>query len=237
MEYMKTIPLILAACLWLPVASHADTAGCPGPGAAEDHARRHGGDLIEFEVLRNGKPVGQHRTQFLRRDGFLVVDSKMTLSIRFMFIEAYRYRYEATEHWCDGRLVKLEATVDANGDRSRTYAAADGDRLSIEGPDGRASAPLGVISTNHWHAGVLDTDTVLNTLTGNLNRVRIERCATPNPDGEGPAGAACYDYSGDLSARVWYDREGRWVGLAFDGEDGSRFEYRCSACRLPPASL
>ena len=32
-----------------------------------------------------------------------------------------------------------------------------------------------------------------------------------------PAGARCYQYSGDLDARVWYDADGRWVGLEFAG--------------------
>ena len=121
-------------------------------------------------------------------------------------------------------------TVDANGDRSTIAAQARGDALEVVGPHGTVAAPLGVFSTNHWHAGVLDAETVLNTLTGRINQVRIEACATPHPDGEGPPQARCFDYHGDLRARVWYDDAGRWVGLAFDGEDGSRFEYRCRNC-------
>lgn len=237
MAAMRFPFLALATCLALPFAGRADDAACPGPGEAEAYASRHAGEAIEFEVLRNGKPVGIHRTRFRQRDGYLVVDSEMALSIRFMFIEAYRYHYTATERWCEGHLVQLEATVDDNGERTRTEASAAGDRLEIAGPGGRSSAPLGVFSTNHWHAGVLDSEEVLNTLTGNLNSVRIRRCATPNPDGEGPAGATCYDYTGDLDARVWYDAEGRWVGLAFDGTDGSRFEYRCASCKPRPAAL
>jgi hypothetical protein len=227
---MKTLKIVLAAALLLASAANAETRNCPGPGSADDRARRHGGDEIEFEVLRNGKPVGRHVTRFTREDGYLVVDSKMALSIRVLFIEAYKYRYSATERWCGGHLVRLDATVDANGKRSATSARATGETLEIEGPQGRTSAPLGVFSTNHWHAGVLETRAVINTLTGRVNEVRIARCSTPRPDGEGPPGAACYDYAGDLSARVWYDTEGRWVGLAFDGEDGSRFEYRCTSC-------
>ena len=227
---MKTLPGLLLTTLLLAGAARADTRNCPGPGAADDHARHHGGDRIEFDVLRNGKPVGHHVTRFRREDGYLVVDSEMALSIRVLFIEAYKYRYRATERWCDGRLVRLDATVDANGEQSATRALATGEALEIEGPHGRASAPLGIFSTNHWHSGVLDTRAVINTLTGRLNEVRITRCATPQPDGEGPPGAACYDYTGDLSARVWYDAQGHWVGLAFDGEDGSRFAYRCTNC-------
>ncbi len=234
---MKTPSCLLFAALLLIGAARADTRNCPGPGAADDHARRHGADAIEFDVLRNGKPVGRHVTRFTREDGYLVVDSEMALSIRVLFIEAYKYRYRATERWCDGRLVRLDAAVDANGERSTTSARATGEALEVDGPHGRTSAPLGVFSTNHWHAGVLDTRAVINTLTGRVNDVRIARCSTPQPDGEGPPGAACYDYTGDLSARVWYDAAGRWVGLAFDGEDGSRFEYRCTSCKQHPDAL
>jgi len=231
MTGMKTpATLLIAILLLLSSAASADVRRCPGPGSADDHARRLGTDAIEFDVLRNGKPVGRHVTRFRHEDGYLVVDSEMALSIRFMFIEAYKYRYQSSERWCDGRLVRLKATVDANGEQSETRARATGEEMEIDGPHGRAVAPLGVFSTNHWHAGVLDSRSVINTLTGRVNAVRITRCSTPRPQGEGPAGASCYDYSGDLSARVWYDADGRWVGLAFDGEDGSRFEYRCTNC-------
>lgn len=208
----------------------ADGPACAGPGSAGEHARGVDGERLEFDVLRNGKTVGRHVTRFTREQGYLVVESEMTLRIRLLFIDAYRYRYSATERWCDGRLVDLDAEVDANGESSAVAARTAGQALEIVGPHGRTSAPLGLFSTNHWHPGVLRTDHVLNTLTGRINRVRIEHCASPRPDGEGPDGARCYEYRGDLDARVWYDAAQRWVGLAFDGEDGSRFEYRCRHC-------
>ena len=218
----------LLACAVLAPCAAAERA-CPGPGAAADFAPGNGAEGLEFTVLRNGKRVGRHRTRFAREDGYLVVTSDMKLDIRFLFVNAYRYRYAATEHWCNGRLVRLDSTVNANGKRSQTRARATGEQLEIDGPHGRAIAPLGLFSTNHWHSGVLEAATVLNTLTGRVNEVRLAPCA-PAPVGEGPADARCYDYTGDLSARVWYDRDGRWVGLAFDGDDGSRLEYRCVNC-------
>lgn len=232
---MKYVLFLCLICVSGAVA--AASRECPGPGSAEDYVRRLGSDRLEFEVLRNGKPVGRHVTRFARDGGYLVVESEMELRIRLLFIEAYRYRYTATERWCDGRLVDLDAAVNANGERSAIEARAKGDALEIDGPHGRTAAPLGLYSTNHWHAGVLGAERVLNTLTGRVNQVTIQRCATPRPNGEGPAGAHCYDYQGDLNARVWYDDDGRWVGLAFDGEDGSRLEYRCRDCGAPSAAL
>jgi hypothetical protein len=218
------------ACLAGPAQATTEPR-CAGPGAADGYARRNGADVLEFDVLRNGKRVGLHRTRFARENGYLVVSSEMEVTIRFLMIAAYRYRYTATEYWCEGQLVRLDATVDDNGDRSRFKARAKGARIEIDGSTGRASAPLGLISTNHWHSGVLEARAVLNTLTGRVNQVRLERC--PPATAEGPAGTDCYDYTGDLDARVWYDAAGRWVGLAFDGKDGSRFLYRCRRCAAP----
>lgn len=227
-----TLPLaLLLACLASPLQA-APAPLCPGPGAADGYARRNGADVLEFDVLRNGKRVGLHRTRFEHENGYLVVTSEMELRIRFLMFEAYRYRYAATEHWCEGQMVRLDATVDDNGDRSRFKAQAAGEQLEIDGAQGRTSAPLGLFSTNHWHIGVLETQAVLNTLTGRVNEVRLERC--PPATTEGPSGADCYDYKGDLDARVWYDAAGRWVGLAFDGTDGSRFLYRCRGCSIQP---
>lgn len=222
---------VLSVFLAVPLAGLAAPAAptCPSAAGSAQAALPPGGERLEFDVLRNGKRVGRHVTHFAQDNGYLVVANEMSLRIRLLFIDAYRYRYRAVERWCNGQLVDLEAKVDDNGKRSTILASARGDRLEVTGPHGRADAPLGVFSTNHWHAGVLSAETVLNTLTGRLNRVRLKPCEAAAAR-EGPSSARCYDYTGELSARVWYDASGRWVGLAFDGEDGSRFAYRCRHC-------
>ena len=86
--------------------------------------------------------------------------------------------------------------------------------------------------TNHWNNTVLGHVRVLNTLTGNVNKVKLV------PKGQemifterGDVSANRYAYTGDLEdTEVWYDELGRWVKLRFLGRDGTPVEYVCQKC-------
>ena len=190
-------------------------------------------DGLMFDVVRNGNVVGRHSTTF-RRDGeSLTVESRMGLEIGFLGLTLFTYDYQSTGVWRDGRLHRLTARTDEDGDVrtvSARWSEADG-TFRVEGSKGTLSAPRPVYPTNHWNPAAITRDVLLNTITGGLNDVSvragpIERVAT----GTGPREARRFDYSGDLMASVWYDERGRWVKLRFEGSDGSPVEYRCIEC-------
>lgn len=187
---------------------------------------------IEFDVLRNGKPVGEHVTTFRRTDAGLEARSRMELTVRILRIPVYRFTYRSRDLWCGDDLVALEASVDDNGSASTVRAFRADDGLMVERDGARERVGAGLIPTNHWNPRVLEQDAVLNTITGRVNAVNISRCEHGSPliDAVVPD-AQCHAYSGDLETRAWYDSDGRWVGLAFAGEDGSEIVYVCRRCR------
>lgn len=195
------------------------------------------GDELAFEVRRNGTPVGEHRVTFRRDGDDLHVNAVFAIEIRFLTFTAYRYRYESNSVWRGNCLVALQADVDDDGELSGVRARQEDDGLRISGPEGEVTAPLGLFPTDHWHAGVLLTNRVLNTLTGRLNSVRIEdRGVVEIPFDEGSAPVRHYAYTGELNTEVWYDAAGRWVGMRFAGKDGSTIEHRCRSCALSQAA-
>ena len=181
---------------------------------------------LAFDVLRNGRKVGSHSVSFVEEAGGLRVESRMHLSLRLWFVEAYHFEYRSTERWCGDQLESLSAVTNDNGTQTQVSAARHGDALRLHAPAGSVLVYGRAFATNHWHPGVLQASQVLNTLTGQLNRVRLRNCSERLPDA---IGAACHEYQGDLQAKVWYDADGHWRGLAFDGRDGSRIEYRLAA--------
>ncbi|MSQ67265.1 MAG: hypothetical protein EXR83_03585 [Gammaproteobacteria bacterium] len=202
---------------------------CPlGPGAAQTVAARYGG-AVSFEVWRNERHVGHHRVTFAETDNFLRVSSQLDLRVKILSVEVYRYRYESTEYWCNNQLQRLVAQVNDADNITQVRGEAHDGRLQVGQPPERTSAVLGTFATTHWHAGVLATTTVLNSLTGRFNQVRITPCTARPLGRHSPADTRCYDYTGDLQARVWYGQDGRWQGLAFKGRDGSRIDYRVPA--------
>lgn len=220
--------LLLAATLASGTAAARDCA----PDAVARFVSEHYGDSIEFDVLRNGKTVGEHITRFSSTGAGLEVESNMNLGVSVLFIPVYRFEYVSRSQWCDGRLQELTATVNDGGETTRVTArAADGGVVVGRG-NAAVVAPGDIVPTDHWLARAVEQDTLLNTITGRLNHVAVGSCATPSPlvAARAPVGARCFEYSGDLSARVWYDSAGRWVGLEFAGRDGSSIVYACRRC-------
>ncbi len=213
------------------------TGGCPETGQGFDPLALYG-DTILFSVARNGTPVGNHRISIERRGAELTVNSSFEITVNVLFFTAYRYRYESSSIWHRGCLVALEAVTNDNGEVSRVEARRVGDELRIEGPSGIVSHQPGLYPTEHWHAGVLAAESVLNTISGKVNRVRIEAAGDDMVIVDGkPHPARRYVYRGELENEVWYDDEGRWVRMRFRAKDGSTIEYECRRCGPPTGRL
>jgi hypothetical protein len=219
----------ISICAWLGLAGTA-AADCDDAVAAQRVTALYG-DRIAFDVLRNGRPVGEAITEFRRDGALLEVHSRMTLDIRVLIVPVYRFSYESRAQWCGDRLASLAARVDDNGTAFALDARASDGALLVESDAGPLRAPADLLPTDHWNPAVLDDDAVLNTLTGRVNAVSIVACAEPSPLVMAAAPTArCHAYTGELEAEVYHDADGRWVGLAFAGRDGSTIVYRCRDC-------
>jgi len=189
------------------------------------------GPKILFDVSRNGEHVGQHTVLFEQTADGLSVDAHMTIDIKFLGFKAYSYDYRSTSLWRDGRLVRLDSKIDVDGDISRVEARSEGDRLIVTAADGSRAETSPIYPTDHWNAGVLGASKVINTIIGRIDQVEIEPLGESYVDFNGASTVARhYQYTGDLSTEVWYDRDGRWVKMRFKAQDGSTIEYTCRTC-------
>ena len=227
---------VLLGCLWAEAG-----LTCEAIGAREFSPLELYGEAIEFDVLRNGKPVGQHVTRFEQDGDRIVVHSEMSLKVDFLFFTAFRFNYRSTDEWCGDTLVRMRSSKKENDRLTEVLADRSGDGLTILTRADDAERTIeteGVIfPTNHWDARVVQEPRVLNTLTGGINAVEIisrgpETVATE----QGEIRATRYSYTGELSNDVWYDAAGRWVKLEFSGRDGSTISYRCRRCQ-PESNL
>jgi len=190
------------------------------------------GNEIHFDVYREGDKVGFHSVGFETDGRNLFVRSSFRVEIDVLFFTAYRYLYQSEAKWVEGKLETLKASVDDDGSAFSLSAVRQGKRMNITSTDGGFSADAPLIPTNHWNANVLGQTRVLNTLTGEVNDVRIEPRARERVATErGHVTATHYAYTGDLNTEVWYDDLGRWVKMRFLGPDGSTIEYVCRRCQ------
>lgn len=203
---------------------------CPGRALFTDPLQLYG-DGMKFTVLRDGTPVGSHTVTFNRQGKDLFVDTRFNVEVKFLFMTAYFYRYAATTRWRDGCLIDMRVTIDDDGTPSTVIATADNDALRVSGPNGVVAAPLDIYPTHHWNAEVIGSEAILNTITGRVGQVRIVDHGVELVAINGQMlPARHYAYTGDLNNEVWYDAQGRWVKMRFEGRDGTRIEYRCDSC-------
>ena len=189
------------------------------------------GDEIIFDVVREGKRVGTHVVGFQGVPNDLVVTSKFNLKIDILFINAYSFEYSSKANWKEGTLHDLSVLVDDNGEKFSLEAKKRSKYLTVSNGQERFQVPLPIYPTNHWNAGVLGQNKVLNTLTGELNNVEIiEKGYEIIETGQGKVKAMRYAYTGDLETEIWYDDKKRWVGMKFVGSDGSLITYLCQKC-------
>lgn len=205
-----------------------------GPAAALDAAALYG-DRMEFEIRRNGEKIGTHSVRFATDAGGLRAEAASDLKVSFLGIAFYRMRYRSVSLWQDGRLRQLQARTEENGKVQEVSARDEAGGLVIEGEGNAAIAPGDLLTTDHFHPGVIGTGAVLNTITGRLNRVQMtaEARETVETGDAALRPATRYAYRGELEATVWYDEAGRWVGLEFKGRDGSTIRYVCRRCGPP----
>jgi len=229
----RAAALAFAGAIAIAAPAAADEVASAAPCSGVDPIRLYGHEAY-FEVRRNHTPVGHHRITFAQRDGKLFVEAEFRIAITFLGLTVYRYEYRSEEIWKAGCLQSVKATIDDDGKRWAMTAQGQGGALNVTAPTGSYTLERRVFPTNHWNADVVRAHAVLNTLTGRLNRVRIERAGTETvATGTGPRHATHYRYTGDLQTEIWYDDAGRWVKLRFQGTDGSTVEYVCLRCGPP----
>ncbi|MEK9969410.1 MAG: DUF6134 family protein [Ferrovibrio sp.] len=184
-------------------------------------------ETYEFQVLRNGTPIGHHRVT-VRGDGTRSdVDIDIQLHVKVAgFLTLYRYLHQSHETWIGDRLVSLHSTTDNDGDQEYLNAEAMDGVLRVDGSGFRGVLPADTMPSSYWRSDFVRRGTLMNTQNGRrmemeIRPERYELASAAN--GELPARR--YHLTGDYDLTLWYSADGRWVKLAFPAKDGSQIEY------------
>ncbi len=198
----------------------ATQTSLPTPWVATD------GAVIDFTVLRKGKPFGSHVLTFERDDsGKLEVTTDVDLQVKFGPITAFKYRLDSAEEWIDGQLVALNGKSNNDGRKGEVIAEAEGGDLVVDGTKFEGRLPLGTIPSSHWNRLQVYQNQMLSTETGEVLDIDVELIGDDKVQvGDQMIDATHYRLTSDLTVDLWYDRQSRWVKLAFEVR-GQDIEY------------
>ncbi len=181
----------------------------------------------DFSVLLDGSEIGYHRFQLTEEDGKRRLTSEAKFDVRFLFINAFRYRHENTEFWSDGCLESIEARTQANRKKLAIRGARQNDRFVID--DGNAENALGecVMTFAYWNPEFLRQSRLLNPQSGEYLDVEIKQV------GEQPivvrgeeVAASVYRVSAKkMELTLWYSPDNEWLALESVAKGGRIIRY------------
>jgi hypothetical protein len=214
---MRVIPGIIAASvttgLLLPVL---DIAAAQTPAGT-----------MRFAIMRNGEQIGTHAIEISRAGPETNVRITTDLTVKVLFITAYRLQHSASERWVNGQLVAFSSTTDNNGTRHKVSATMGAAGLEVDA-DGKASrVDKGMMPASLWNPEVLRRKTVLDTQDGQVDPLAVVDDGTEELSLDGRSVKAHhYQMKGRYAQDVWYDDRGRLVQVRLVGSDGSVISYK-----------
>ena len=164
---------------------------------------------LDFDVMRNGADIGDHRFIFSGSPARLRVQVETDIHVQVPLIHAnlYTFTQRSTEAWQGGHLAKLMSTTDDNGTPHR---------ISV----GASQIPPASL----WSVDTTEATSLLNTIDGSVMRIKVSDLGAGRAAG-GTVSGEHYRISGDLEREVWYGADGLLAGMTMTAQDGSQVTY------------
>ena len=183
-----------------------------------------------YRIVRKGKTVGSHTvkvwpaTSNNGEDFSVSVESNIRITV--LKVPVFKLNFKSAEQWKNGTLQSISATTQQNNETTIVSATKNESGYSLKNNGETRQITTPIFTSNHWHAGVIGSEQIFNTLTGNVNKVEIASLGVETLDlPGGQRQATRYRYSGELKIDAWYGEDGRWLQLLFEGSDGSEIKY------------
>ena len=187
---------------------------------------------FDFEVLRNGRPIGSHVAVVEKRGEETLVQVALDLAVTFGPFTLYRYKHRSTERWRDGRLATIEAETDDDGTRLWLRAEAEGDGIVLDWPEGRQVGAADTLPSSYWNPKLRSAKAWIETHWGIIAPIAIttEPPVTVRLPGREVKAIPHRIKSEKADVTPLYADDGEWVGMSFDLW-GAHFEY---VAKAPP---
>jgi hypothetical protein len=199
------------------------SVGATGVAASPGEAQRS----WQFSVLLDGSPIGYHRFELMSRESELEVRSEASFDVRFLFINAFRYRHSNRELWEGECLRVIESSTRQNGE----VFAVSGERLpeglKIEA-NGRSDRLDGCVMTfAYWNPRFLEQSRLLHPQTGEYMSVDVRPLGREELTvrGETITASVYHVKARNVDITVFYSDDDEWLGLESVAKGGRIIRY------------
>jgi len=193
--------------------------------SATDAAKLYPGETT-YSIFRKGKRVGKHSLTVSSVDNRIEISVDSKITIRVLKIPVFKFRYVSNELWKDDRLIEVSSVTTTDKAVEKASLQNNDNQSLLTYNDKQSTTEIIQQATNHWNISAVEQTTLFNTIKGVKSDVSVEFVGNETLEVNGiTLDTQHYAYSGDITAETWYDKNNRWVKLAFLGSDGNKITY------------
>ncbi len=175
-------------------------------------------ETLRFAIMRNGEQIGTHAIEISR--------TGPEISVKVLFITAYRLQHSATERWVNGQLVAFDSTTDNNGVHHKVSATRGTSGLEVQADGKTRRVDQNVLPASLWNQELMRRKIAFDTQDGQVDPISVTDNGTEDLSfGSRALKAHHYEIKGRYSQDIWYDERGRLVQVKLIGSDGSVISY------------
>jgi hypothetical protein len=194
-----------------------------GAGAAV----RAAPETIRFAIMRNGEQIGTHTIEINRGPKETTVKLATDLTVKVLFVTAYRLQFTANERWAGGKLVALTSEGDDNGTHHKVSVALKPSGLEVEADGKTSTVDKNIMPASLWNPEVVKRTAVLDTKEGEVVPITVVDVGPEEVTIDAHTiKAHHYTIKGKFPQEVWYDAKGRLVQSSLVAPDGSVILYK-----------
>ena len=193
---MRTIAFIVAL---LGLAITPSAAGSP---AGKIHR--------VFDINRSGDKIGTETIDIEQQDDTITAKSKTNVSVKILFVEAYRYESSTNEVWKGGQLVSFKSQTNDNGTQHQVKVTAMPDKVSMDADGKHSDLPKTVVPVSLWRKETVRETDAFEPDTGNRLSLKVSDLGPDSATVNGVTHQAHHfkiadTLKGSYVRELWYD--------------------------------
>ncbi|MEJ0092132.1 MAG: DUF6134 family protein [Methylocella sp.] len=129
-----------------------------------------------FDILRQGDKIGSDALDIDHQADATTVKTKTNISVKVMFIEAYRYEHNCSETWKNGQLTAFKSQTDDNGTKHAVEIAPSPtpDKLTLIVDGKKSEVSKAIAPASLWSKELVTRTELFDPADGKLITIAVK---------------------------------------------------------------
>jgi len=130
-------------------------------------------NLLEYNLYRNNKLIGEHVYSFSRLNDEMTVRSEISFKIKKLGVILYKYSATSDEFYKNDKLVKFNSKTNQNKKLKYVNLELKGDEFVIDGSSNKSNCPSSFIIGTWWNHSILKAEAQISAVSGRIIQQKV----------------------------------------------------------------